>query len=228
MSISKNKSLLKTTDIIFFVLFFCALILNETSLFYPETLNNQITSFLLVPILIVRYYSSTIKPNYLYMLSFIFTYFAITVYVSGYKHSFVGGLLLYSIGILIYAFLVKKDTYFTISHFIQYLLIATLILALPVYLVYKEVNLKTLISMLIYTLSIIFFFYCSFLLVKQHKPYGKYALIASSIYTLSTTCTALLIFYSKNLIITVTATTTFWLAHLFMNLYMTYSNTDKI
>lgn len=227
MTIQKYIASLKITDIVFYGLFFCALILNEVSLFFPENLNNRVTSFLLVPILVIRYFGSTTKPNYVYMLSFLFTYIAITVYVSGIKYSFAIGLLLYSIGILIYAFLAKKNTYFNLVNLKQYLFVALAILIVPIYLTVNKVSLITFTSMLIYTLSIIFFLYCSFLLVKQNRPHAKYALIASIIYTFSTFCTALLIFYSNNLIITITATTTFWFAHLFMNLYMTNSNIEK-
>lgn len=216
-----------TKNIIFISLFFCALILNVLAVVKPDNLERGLVIFLPIPILAIRYYDLAKSINTLYMISFIFTYFGAAIYASRISNYFSISVILYLIGILIYVKILLEKIRFTKKHIIQFTAFLLLFLALPIFYVYSRVSITKLLFMIIYVSGILLYFYTSILLVKKKVYNSKYLVISSSLYIISTTCTALLIFNRRTAAIRVLATLSFWTVHLFMNLYMTSENSIK-
>lgn len=218
----------ETKNIIFIALFLLTLILNTFTVVNPNILDRSLIMFLPIPILIVRYYDLTTKVNQLYMTSFVFTYFGATVYISRISNYFNIAVILYLIGILMYVKILLEKIRITKKHIIQFIAFLLLCLAIPIMYVYNKVSITKLFFMIIYVTGILFYFYTSILLVKKNIYKSKYLILSSSLYILSTICTALLIFNYKTATIRILATTSFWLVHLFMNLYMTSKNKTNV
>lgn len=221
MKLKKNK------NIIFISLFFCALLLNVIAVLKPEVLDRTLIIFIPIPILVVRYYDLAKNVNPLYMISFIFTYSGATVYASRVLYYFNISIMLYLVGILLYVKIILKNISFSKKNIFQFLIFLVLFLVFPIMYVHTKVSSVKLFFMTIYVLGILLFFYTSILLFKSKIYNSKYVLLSSSMYILSTFCTALLIFNYRFPIIHILGTSLFWLTHLFMNIYMTSKNHES-
>lgn len=217
----------RTKNNIFFFLFFIALVLDAFAIIVPGSINRILVTFLPIPILIIRYYDLAKEADFTYMISFLFTYLGATLYISNLPYSFISAIALYLIGILLYVSILLKKIHFTRKNLISFLIFLILFLAFPILYVYNKVSGVRFFFMLIYVIGILLYFYTSVLLVKNKIQNSIYVLLSSSVYILSTFCTALLIFNYRHLYIHIIASVSFWVVHLFMNIYMTSKKTKE-
>lgn len=208
---------------LFAVLFTLVLALNIYSTIYPQHINKIIATFTPIPLLVISYFNRTKTPNYLYMLSFLFMYLGATFYILKIEYMFNLSLFVYTVGLGIYIKIIVDKIDFYKQHIILFLLISFVLLAYPACLFIKNVSVPDFLSVLIYGLTILLFFYTTALLVIQKGSSTKntFALIASGLYIVSTVGSGFLMFVKpKPLALEIITVTSFWVSHLFMNLYM--------
>lgn len=208
---------------LFVVLFTLVLFLNIYSIIYPQHFNKIIATFTPIPLLIVSYYNRIKPPNYLYMISFLFMYLGATFYILKIEYMFNMSLFVYTIGLGIYIKIIMDKIEFGKKHIILFLVFLLVILAYPAYFFIKNVSVPDFLSVLIYGLTILLFFYTTALLVIQKGSSTKntFSLIASGLYIFSTVGSGfLMLIKPKPLALEIITVTSFWISHLFMNLYM--------
>lgn len=202
-----------------YVLLVIVIALDSFGFLYPEYFSRMLTSFLPMPVLIVSYFNRVKKPNLIYATSFLFTYLGITLYNVNENLWFELSLLSYSIGILIYVFLILKKVYLEKKHLIWFLALLILVLSYPLYILSFDMNGYLLFALLFYAICCLSLLYSTIILYLCSEK-RSLALFASIFLMLSTLCSAFLLFVDKShKFIGICSILLFWLYHVSMSFF---------
>lgn len=203
----------------FYVLLVIVVALDSFGFLYPEYFSRMLTSFLPMPVLIINYFNRVKKPNLIYAASFLFTYLGVTLYNIKDDLWFKLSLFSYSIGILIYVFLILEKVYLEKKHLIQFLVLLAIVLLYPLYILSFDLDMYLLLALLFYAICCLSLFYSTIILYLCAEK-RSLALFSSVFLILSTLSSAFLLFADKShKFIGVCSILFFWLYHVSMSFF---------
>ncbi|MFK7746906.1 MAG: hypothetical protein AB8B65_00810 [Kordia sp.] len=168
-------------------LYFCLLILDLLGVIYPDAVDRTYTTFLPFPALIVLYFCSVKKVNWLYVASLLSTFLGIIFFnMETYRKP---ALIFYGIGVLIYVIIaLKKAGEIPIRSIFIAAIPFLVIYLVPLFYYYDEVKMEIFNYILFYVFSVGLFFFISTLVytTRQNKP-NLWLLSSGIVFVISTT-----------------------------------------
>lgn len=211
---------------LFKIVLVIAVVLDALSVYFIDFIPRYITFFIPIPLLVINYVSKVSKPNFIYLLSFVFTYLGTNFYIlldtpRNVMSYYAIAMLFYNIGLIIYNYLIFVEVSYTIKNLMQFLLLFALNLVVPIYLFYNKLRIDDFTMMLIYAANIILFFQLTYMLKQKNKELNL-AFIGSCIFLFSSFCSGIY-FFSPNRelrIFGAIGVLTFWATHVLMSLHV--------
>lgn len=210
----------------FKILLIIAVSLDVLSAYFEDFMPRYITFFIPIPLIVINYSTKVKRHNVIYLLSFVFTYIATTLYhlttdLDATLSYFSIAIVFYSIGLAIYNYLVFKKIKYGFREFIQFVILYPICLAMPIYFFFRQLRIDDFISMIIYSINTILFFQITFLL-RQKEKRNNLAFTASCIFLFSSFCSGIYFFHpiEELKIFKAIDVATFWTMHILFSLYM--------
>lgn len=185
-------------------------------------IDRSITTYIAVPVILIYYYINSKHSDYVYMLSFVFTFLGMTYFNISTNTLQPIGIVFYGIALLIYIYkLIENTEVFSLKMVLYFALPFSIVAITIMYLLLKDLDENMFLTVAFYSMLVSVFFYISVFnyRVKQNAKTLK-LLISGILLTISAICSGYNYFIDYKLPFRVLEVFTLTFFHFFMCLYM--------
>lgn len=205
-----------------FFIVIAAVLLETLSEAFPKFIPVNIFTFLVPPALLIHYYVSTQKENYLYVLALLFVFLGIIFYNISIGKQDVIGVVFYVISVIIYIGVVLKlGIDFSTKSIFKIAVPFIIFFIIPTFFLLQEVNDSTFYVSVLYAFAIGVFLCFGVLDVLDSKqPFSIYLLLSGVFITIATMLSGYVTFVNNLFFLQVLEVPIYSLSHFFMCLYV--------
>lgn len=213
---------LKVFKYFFCITFFMLTIVSAVVEFYPDSFFRKYSTVIIFPIITILYSLHSRNENYMYLLSFLFTYSGVFLYNMALHNIYESGLFLLLAGLLFYIkIIIKNSGFISLEGVVPLLVVFLCLIIIPTYFVLIETNMLMFVTSVLYTSVMGLLLLLAILNYKTNKNKTNTFLLMSAVSLILSTLAGGINYniYTINIVRSFEVSL-FILGHYFMSLYI--------